>query len=255
MTFLIFIFSHSFDVLICFRTPSTITIESQWLQAEVDINENVTIQNESQPIVSIDHPDNVTDRTQRPNLRPSNKSKNIRNIGIYSTTQMNQTPNGSTFSSRIDLPSCPLIPPDLKGPIDIDIEYESLVSVGIKFRDILQLGGYYKPNDCKPKNRVAIVIPYRDRANHLPVFLKNIHSLLIKQQSDYGIFVVEQIQGDLFNRAALMNVGFLEALKLSKWDCFIFHDVDLIPLDDRNLYRCPIQPRHMSVAIDTMDFK
>lgn len=244
------------DIFFC-RTLSTISIESQWLQAKVDINGNVTTQNESQSIVSSDHPHNGTDHTQGPNLRPSNISKYEENeiIGINLTIQLNQSANASALTSKIDLPSCPLIPSNLKGPIDVDIEYESIVSVEKKFRDILQLGGYYKPNDCIPKNRVAIVIPYRDRAHHLPVFLKNIHSLLIKQQSDYGIFVVEQIQGDLFNRAALMNVGFLEALKLSKWDCFIFHDVDLIPLDDRNLYRCPIQPRHMSVAIDTMDFK
>lgn len=77
----------------------------------------------------------------------------------------------------------------------------------------------------------------------------------MKQQVEYGVFVIEQIADGLFNRAALMNVGFLEALKLHQWDCFIFHDVDLIPLDDRNLYRCPEQPRHMSVAVDTMGFK
>lgn len=58
-----------------------------------------------------------------------------------------------------------------------------------------------------------------------------------------------------FNRAMLMNVGFVEALKQHDYDCFIFHDVDLIPEDDRNLYNCPEQPRHMSVAINTMNYR
>lgn len=61
--------------------------------------------------------------------------------------------------------------------------------------------------------------------------------------------------GTQFNRAAIMNVGVAESLKLANWDCFIFHDIDLIPLDDRNLYTCPDQPRHMSVAVDTLNYK
>ena len=50
----------------------------------------------------------------------------------------------------------------------------------------------------------------------------------------------------------LMNVGFREAMKDFHWDCFIFHDVDLLPEDDRNLYTCPDMPRHMSVAVDKL---
>jgi len=58
-----------------------------------------------------------------------------------------------------------------------------------------------------------------------------------------------------FNRAMLMNVGFVEALKLYNYDCFIFHDIDLMPEDDRNLYTCLEQPRHMSVAVDVLKYK
>lgn len=147
------------------------------------------------------------------------------------------------------------MPPDLVGPINIDIEFESLASIESRFRDQLLPGGWHKPQNCTAKDRVALVIPYRDRAHQLPIFLKNIHALLIKQQAEYGIYVVEQFKDGLFNRASLMNIGFLEALKLNQWDCFIFHDVDLIPTDDRNLYACPKQPRHMSVAVDTLAYK
>lgn len=58
-----------------------------------------------------------------------------------------------------------------------------------------------------------------------------------------------------FNRAMLMNVGYVEALKEQTFDCFIFHDVDLLPEDDRNLYTCPEQPRHMSVAVDKFKYR
>lgn len=60
-----------------------------------------------------------------------------------------------------------------------------------------------------------------------------------------------------FNRAKLMNVGFVESQKLEPggWQCFIFHDIDLLPLDTRNMYTCPRQPRHMSAAIDKLHYK
>lgn len=56
-------------------------------------------------------------------------------------------------------------------------------------------------------------------------------------------------------RGLLMNVGFKEAINDSNFDCFIFHDVDLLPEDDRNLYTCPEQPRHMSVAVDIFKYR
>ena len=73
---------------------------------------------------------------------------------------------------------------------------------------------------------------------------------VFRQQVDYGIFIVEQDGNGAFNRAMLLNVGAAEALKSYDFQCFIFHDVDLLPEDDRNLYTCPVQPRHMSVAIN-----
>jgi beta-1,4-galactosyltransferase 1 len=83
------------------------------------------------------------------------------------------------------------------------------------------------------------------------------HPFLIKQQLNYGIYLIEPIPNIKFNRGLLMNIGFLESLRLSasKWDCFIFHDVDLIPEDERNIYSCPELPRHMSSAVSTFDYK
>jgi hypothetical protein len=43
-----------------------------------------------------------------------------------------------------------------------------------------------------------------------------------------------QTSDEKFNRGLLMNIGFLEALNLDAgYDCFVFHDVDLLPEDDR----------------------
>ena len=82
------------------------------------------------------------------------------------------------------------------------------------------------------------------------------HVFLTKQKITYGIFIVEPIRGIVFNRGLLMNIGFLEVISEAKtnglnilWDCFVFHDVDLIPEDERNIYSCPELPRHMSSDI------
>ena len=58
-----------------------------------------------------------------------------------------------------------------------------------------------------------------------------------------------------FNRALLLNVGVLESLEVYDYQCFIFHDVDLLPENDNNMYSCPEHPRHMSVAVDRMGYK
>ena len=34
-------------------------------------------------------------------------------------------------------------------------------------------------------------------------------------------------------RAAVFNAGYIEAIKYFDWSCYVFHDVDLLPEDDR----------------------
>lgn len=44
-------------------------------------------------------------------------------------------------------------------------------------------------------------------------------------------------------------------MKEYDYDCFVFSDVDLIPMDDRNTYKCYSQPRHLSVSMDKFGFR
>ncbi|XP_061182787.1 beta-1,4-N-acetylgalactosaminyltransferase bre-4-like [Saccostrea echinata] len=117
------------------------------------------------------------------------------------------------------------------------------------------VGGHWIPTECKPTRRVAIIIPYRDREEHLCILLKNLIPILMAQQTEFRIFVIEQTGNTTFNKGRLMNAGFLEAGKLFDFNCVFFHDVDLIPENDRNLYYCGDQPRHLSVAIDEDGYK
>lgn len=52
-----------------------------------------------------------------------------------------------------------------------------------------------------------------------------------------------------------MNVGFREAMREEDWDCLFFHDVDLIPEDDRNTYVCDSNPKHAAIAMDKFGYK
>ncbi|KAH8236279.1 hypothetical protein KR038_012019 [Drosophila bunnanda] len=162
---------------------------------------------------------------------------------------------GTKSTSALLLANCTDPDPRDGGPVTPNTTLESLDVIEAELGPLLRPGGAFQPDNCNPQHHVAIVVPFRDRYAHLSVFLRNIHPFLMRQRIAYRIFIVEQTNGKPFNRAAMMNIGYLEALKLYQWDCFIFHDVDLLPLDDRNLYNCPRQPRHMSVAIDTLNFR
>ena len=76
-----------------------------------------------------------------------------------------------------------------------------------------------------------------------------------RQQLDYGLYLINQDGEGVFNRAKLLNVGYVEALKDYDYNCFVFSDIDLIPMDDRNLYRCFDSPRHLAVAMDKFNFQ
>lgn len=39
------------------------------------------------------------------------------------------------------------------------------------------------------------------------------------------------------------------------YGCYIFHDVDMLPEDDRNMYSCSEFPRHLSVAVNEFKYQ
>ena len=56
-----------------------------------------------------------------------------------------------------------------------------------------------------------------------------------------------QARPTTFNRGILANVGFLAAQSTGLYNCYVIHDVDLFPLNDRNTYSCSNQFRHLSI--------
>uniref|UniRef100_UPI00398EAD0E beta-1,4-galactosyltransferase 2 isoform X2 n=1 Tax=Pristiophorus japonicus TaxID=55135 RepID=UPI00398EAD0E len=153
------------------------------------------------------------------------------------------------------LPMCPDVPQGLVGRLLI--EFSSLMSMEKVQRDNpdVQEGGKYKPSDCIAKQRVAIIIPFRHREHHLKFWLHYLHPILHRQKINYGIYIINQQGEGMFNRAKLLNIGYMEVLKDEAYDCFVFSDVDLVPMDDRNLYHCYDQPRHFAIAMDKFGFR
>ncbi|NXX87690.1 B4GT6 galactosyltransferase, partial [Centropus bengalensis] len=140
----------------------------------------------------------------------------------------------------------------LGGLIDVnmsEISFDEIQQLFSKDVDI-KPGGHWKPKDCKPRWKVAILIPFRNRHEHLPIFFRHLIPILQKQRLEFAFYVVEQTGTQPFNRAMLFNVGFKEAMKDAVWDCIIFHDVDHLPENDRNYYGCGEMPRHFAAKLD-----
>ena len=63
----------------------------------------------------------------------------------------------------------------------------------------------------------VVLIPYRNRKTHLDYFINNTVPLFEKWLPNTKVVVVEQTASKLFNRSALLNVGFKEYQNKTKY--------------------------------------
>lgn len=94
------------------------------------------------------------------------------------------------------------------------------------------------------KHRLAVLVPFRNRFEELLVFAPYIHKFLNAQGVDHQIFVLNQVDQYRFNRASLINVGYL--FTKNEYDYIAMHDVDLLPLNSELKYYYPTQPFHLA---------
>lgn len=101
-------------------------------------------------------------------------------------------------------------------------------------------------------NKLAIIVPYRDRKSHLDQFIPYMNEYLNKNlNNDFVIVIVEQSNNNLFNRGTLINIGF-DLIK-DKCNYISPHDVDLLPEDAD--YSLPIAPTHLAAYRSQKDYK
>ncbi|XP_078329949.1 beta-1,4-N-acetylgalactosaminyltransferase bre-4-like isoform X2 [Crassostrea virginica] len=143
--------------------------------------------------------------------------------------------------------------PKLVGNFHPDLRLISSEEMANKFYWVHEGGRYSLSDVSSDVTRVAILIPFRKREEHLQILLNNLHPFLYKQQLDYTVYVVDQVDEKPFNKGKLYNIGYTEAKK-NNHTCYVFHDVDLIPENDHNLYGCVRSPMHLSRAIDKYNY-
>ena len=252
-------------------TQRQLSSSSDILRAYPVSNEKVNTDIKSKTTTSQHIQGRPSIKTQQRAIESESKSPSSKSSSSLTTSQAKENKKEAKHSESVwssllsnfgmspdrapsPLPACPEIPPGLLGRISLNLAVLPLDQVAAKLPRLGQ-GGEGKPMNCSSNHEVAVIVPYRNRPEQLAVFLRNLHPMLIKQQLHYRIYLVNQTDTNAFNRAMLMNVGFVEAMKDHNWTCAIFHDVDLLPEDDRNLYTCPEQPRHLSVAVDKFKYR
>ena len=98
----------------------------------------------------------------------------------------------------------------------------------------------------KPQHKLGVIIPFRDRLEELLEFVPYMSKFLNEQSIAFHMYVINQVDTHRFNRAALLNAGFLIASK-EACDYVAMHDVDLLPLNNNLKYGYPTDgPFHVS---------
>ena len=101
----------------------------------------------------------------------------------------------------------------------------------------------------KPEKKLAIIIPFRNRLEHLKALTQRLRQLNLPE---HKIFVIEQIEGKPFNRGKLLNIGYL--LTKDSFDYFVFHDVDMMP-DAEVDYGYSESPTHLAGRASQFEHK
>jgi hypothetical protein len=116
------------------------------------------------------------------------------------------------------------------------------------FRNLRIIIRYNNENTMK---KLCIVVPYRDREEHLNKFIPHMEKYMNESEDVlYTIAIVEQADEKPFNRAKLLNIGFLEN---KDFDYFVFHDVDMLPEDSD--YDYEENPTHLSSMVEQFGYK
>ena len=182
-----------------------------------------------QPVVVKKSIDEILGVTDPPPLQPQNQQSDSispprkpqaeeatrEEVVVAETTSLTTTTPTTTLTTTTSvLPTCPDPPPKLVGLLRVVKKPIELSTCERLHSSDLAPGGFFTPPDCVARHRVAIIIPFRDREEHLHIFLNHLLPILKRQLLEFQIYVVDLVKGVKFNRAMLMNIGYAEAIKV-----------------------------------------
>jgi hypothetical protein len=98
--------------------------------------------------------------------------------------------------------------------------------------------------------KLAIIVPFRNREQHLVQFIPHMEKFLKDENISFEILIIEQGDNKEFNRAKLLNVGYAE---FPDFDYYAFHDVDMLPVDSD--YSYVDGPTHLASRAEQFDYK
>ena len=87
-------------------------------------------------------------------------------------------------------------PPSVTHPVGpLRIEFSTPVNLDMVRNENpnVKTGGRFKPSNCIALQKVAIIIPFRNREEHLKFWLYYLHPILQRQQLDYGAYVTNPV--------------------------------------------------------------
>ncbi|MBN3271183.1 B4GT1 galactosyltransferase, partial [Polyodon spathula] len=124
-------------------------------------------------------------------VRNQQQQKHIDFNTVSPITETNAPFTEAEETKPKELEKCPETSPLLVGPLRI--EFSQPVDLEESKNPALQEGGRFTPQNCKALQKVAVIIPFRNREEHLKYWLYYLHPILQRQQLDYGVYVIHQV--------------------------------------------------------------
>ena len=101
--------------------------------------------------------------------------------------------------------------------------------------------------------KLGVCVPYRNREEHMKVFIPHVSNFLDKMGIEHTIYLAHQCDEKLFNRGLMKNIAAKYAFD-DGCDYIVWHDIDMVPEDESCDYSYnPDSPKHLAVRISQSD--